>query len=266
MARRQGIFWILTIPEEKYAPPDSLPDSLSYIKGQLECGESTAYRHWQIVVAWKSKISLNGVKIAFPGCHAELSRSAAANEYVWKDTTSLGQRFCYGALPIQRNSKRDWEHIWKAAKSGDLDAIPADVRTVSYRTIRAIASDYDKPVGVVKECFVYWGRTGTGKSRRAWDEGGLDAYCKDPRTKFWCGYQGEEHVIIDEFRGGIDISHLLRWLDRYPVRVEIKGSSRPLMAKKIWITSNIHPRYWYPEVDPETFAALERRLNITEFE
>jgi len=64
---------------------------------------------------------------------------------------------------------------------------------------------------------------------------------------------------------GIDICHMLRWLDRYPVRVEIKGSSRPLCARKIWITSNIHPRQWYPEIDGETLAALMRRLNITQF-
>lgn len=116
-----------------------------------------------------------------------------------------------------------------------------------------------------RQCFVYWGKTGTGKSRRAWEEAGMEAYCKDPRTKFWDGYQVEENVVIDEFRGGIDVAHLLRWLDRYPVRVEIKGSSRPLVAKRIWITSNISPRQWYPDIDEETMSALLRRLEITEF-
>ncbi len=108
------------------------------------------------------------------------------------------------------------------------DRIPANVRVVNYRTIRAIGSDYSRAAGMERQCMVFWGKTGTGKSRRAWDEAGLDAYCKDPRTKFWDGYQDEENVVIDEFQGGIDISHLLRWLDRYPVRVEIKGASKPL--------------------------------------
>jgi hypothetical protein len=112
---------------------------------------------------------------------------------------------------------------------------------------------------------VFWGKTGTGKSRRAWDEAGLDAYCKDPRTKFWDGYTFEKNVVLDEFRGGIDVAHLLRWLDRYPVRVEIKGSSRPFLAEKIWITSNISPVMWYPMLDEETLAALMRRLEVTEF-
>lgn len=74
-------------------------------------------------------------------------------------------------------------------------------------------------------------------------------------------------VIIDEFRGVIDISHILRWLDRYPVRVERKGSSMPLKAKNIWITSNIAPREWYPGLDEATLEALLRRLtNIIVFE
>lgn len=105
-----------------------------------------------------------------------------------------------------------------------------------------------------------------GKSRLAWELAGPVAYSKDPRTKFWCGYRGQEHVVIDEFRGGIDIAHLLRWLDRYAVTVEVKGSSRALCATHYWITSNIHPRFWYPELDSETYAALERRLLITEMQ
>jgi hypothetical protein len=75
----------------------------------------------------------------------------------------------------------------------------------------------------------------------------------------------EKAVVIDEFRGGIDIAHLLRWLDRYPVRVEIKGSSMPLNADQIWITSNLDPRLWYADVDQMTVDALMRRLTITEF-
>lgn len=118
---------------------------------------------------------------------------------------------------------------------------------------------------MLRVCYVYWGPTGTGKSKRAWEESGLGAYGKDPRSKFWCGYQGQENVVIDEFRGGIDAAHLLRWLDRYPVRVEIKGSSRPLCAKTFWITSNLQPSAWFPELDSLTVDALLRRLTIIEF-
>ena len=78
------------------------------------------------------------------------------------------------------------------------------------------------------------------------------------------GYLNQENVIFDEFRGSIDIAHLLRWTDKYPVRVEVKGGSIPLAASKLYFTSNLHPRGWYPELDYETYEALERRLTIIE--
>lgn len=261
--RRQGIFWLLTIPFAQWHQPTCLPPQLSWIRGQQEIGES-GYHHWQLIVGFRQKASLRAVKVCFGNsCHGELANSSAADEYVWKDATRVeGTQFEFGVKTINPSTKTDWDQVWARATAGDLLAIPANIRVVSYRTLRAIASDHDAPQAIVRSAIVYWGPTGTGKSRRAWDEGGLDAYCKDPRSKFWCGYQGERHVIIDEFRGGIDIAHLLRWLDRYPVRVEIKGSSRPLAAEKFWITSNLDPQYWFPDCDLATFEALKRRLEI----
>lgn len=271
MGRRQGIFWMCTIPYNSENPnPNwscSLLPELSWIKGQQEIGHSSSYHHWQICCAFSKKKSLAQVKELFgEQAHCELSRSNAAGDYCWKEDTAVdGTRFEHGAKPIRRNDPVDWEEVWTNAQKGNLSAIPANIRVVSYRTIRTIGSDYDRPRSVLRSCYVFWGTTGTGKSRRAWEEAGLEAYSKDPRTKFWCGYQGESNVVLDEFRGGIDVSHLLRWLDRYPVRVEIKGSSRPLIAEKIWITSNLNPKDWYPDIDYQTQDALLRRLTITEF-
>lgn len=93
----------------------------------------------------------------------------------------------------------------------------------------------------------------------------MEAYSKDPRTKWWDGYLGQSNVVLDEFRGTIDVAHILRWLDRYPVRVENKGGSLPLLATHFWITSNLDPRLWYPDLDDETLQALLRRLEITHF-
>jgi len=261
--RRQGIFWILTIPYENWHVPSVLPLQLNWIRGQHEIGEN-GYHHWQLCCAFRSKASLRVVKSLFGiTAHAELTKSDAASSYVWKESTRVeGSQFELGIKPVNPSASTDWETIWEHATCGDLLAIPAHIRVRSYRVLRSIAADYDSPQGYVRSAIVYWGPTGTGKSRRAWDEGGLAAYCKDPRTKFWCGYKGEKNVVFDEFRGGIDVAHILRWLDRYPVRVEVKGGSRPLAAEKFWFTSNLEPSLWYPEIDYETFQALERRLEI----
>jgi len=206
-ARRQGIFWLLTVP----APNDvcgrmeqgELPSELVWAKGQKEQGAETHYEHFQLCVAFSKKVTLTAVKGVFGRtCHGELSRSAAAAEYCHKEQSRIGVPFELGAKPIQRNSKTDWDSVWTAAKSGDLSAIPASVRVVSYHALRSIRSDHAQPQAIERRVFVFWGGTGTGKSRRAWDEAGEGAYSKCPRSKFWDGYQDQQHVVIDEFRGG----------------------------------------------------------------
>lgn len=268
--RRQGIFWILTCPDPNAVceslSSGNLPPELCFATGQKEKGNSAAYIHWQLCVAFTKKVSLAAVTSLFGrGIHAELSRSEAAIAYCNKEDTRLAEPFTLGTKPIRRNSKTDWESVWTAAQSGDLMQIPANVRVVSYRTLRAIQSDFSIPKGIDRRVDVFWGRTGTGKSRRAWDEAGEGAYSKCPRSKWWDGYQDQEHVVLDEFRGSIDVAHLLRWFDRYPVRVEVKGSTRPLNANRIWVTSNVNPLDWYPELDVMTRDALIRRLNIEHF-
>lgn len=261
----QGIYWLLTIPHADFTP--YLPPTAQYIKGQLERGNDTGYLHWQILVAFKTKCRLAMVKRIFGDTtHAELSKSKAANDYVWKEDTRVeGTQFELGKLAFKRNNQADWDEIKSLAKSGRLDDIPGDIFVRNYGNLRRIAADFAAPVAMEREVVVYWGATGLGKSRRAWEEATLNAYPKDPRTKFWDGYRGQENVVMDEFRGDIDVAHLLRWFDRYPVIVEIKGSSVVLSAKKIWITSNLSPRDWFPNLDEATKEALLRRLTITHF-
>jgi hypothetical protein len=258
-------YWLLTIPSHLFLP--YLPHDSVYIKGQLECGNETGYLHWQIIVIMSRQCRLTAIKKCFGDeCHAEPSRSPAAEAYVWKEDTAVtGTKFELGSKPFRRNSREDWDHILRNARCGDLDSIPSDVFIRHYSALKKIAVENSTPTGIIREVHVFWGETNCGKSHRAWSEAGLEAYPKDPCSKFWDGYRGQESVVIDEFRGAIGVSHMLRWLDKYPVLVEVKGSSTVFKAKKIWITSNLHPRDWYPDLDEETKSALLRRMTITHF-
>lgn len=288
----QAKYWILTIPHANYLP--YLPDACSYIKGQLELGRgesvvaepgttssgsqqdesllgsivaepqsSSGYLHWQLIIHCKKKTRLRGIRDIFGPWHAEPTRSDAAAEYVWKDETAVpGTRFELGKLPFKRGESKDWDSIKSDAIAGNLDNIPADVFIRCYGSLKRIAADHATAESMERRIRVYWGNTGTGKSRRAWEEAGIDAYPKDPMSKFWEGYRNHEKVVIDEFRGGINISHILRWFDRYPVIIDVKFGSAVLKAKEIWITSNLHPMEWYPDMDLETKRALCRRLEI----
>jgi len=258
----QGVYWLLTVPQYAFTP--YLPPTCNYIRGQLELGGNTEYLHWQLLVVFKTKCRLGAVKRTFgDGIHAELSKSKAADDYVWKDETRVeGTQFELGQKPFKRNCQTDWDACLENAKRGRLGDIPSDVLLRYYGNIRRIGMDNLQPAAQERQIIVYWGESGTGKSRRAWNQAGFDAYPKDPLSKFWDGYRGQENVVIDEFRGGISIGHVLRWFDRYPVNVEIKGAAVTLQATRIWITSNLSPVDWYPDLDNETKAALMRRLQV----
>jgi len=261
----QGRYWLGTL--YCASAPSELTAPCVWIKGQQESCPTTGRLHWQLIAGFDRNVRLSRVKAVVGPGHWELTRSSSADDYVWKEATCVSNtRFELGRKPMRRNSSTDWDKVKESAKRGELDTIPSDIYVRYYRTLQAIAADNRKAVPIVRTVHVFWGRTGSGKSLRAWTEAGVSAYCKDPRTKWWDGYNGEKNVILDEFRGTIDVAHVLRWLDRYPVRVEYKGGSRPLLCENIWITSNLDPRCWYPELDEETKNALMRRLtNITHF-
>lgn len=265
MPAPQGRYWLATIPHYGYTT--YLPPECQYIRGQLERAPSTGMLHWQLIIYFDIKRTLSFVKKLFGPYHFELSRSSAVESYVWKEHTAVaGTAFELGIKSLRRNSSIDWDIIWSHAVAGRLESIPPDVRVRHYSTLRKITSDHATAMGIERQVQVFWGNTGTGKSKRAWEEAGLEAYPKDPRTKWWDGYQGHENVVIDEFDGTVDICHVLRWFDRYPVLVEIKGATVPLKANKIWITSNIDPRLWYiGKATPEQIQALMRRIQITHF-
>jgi len=114
-----------------------------------------------------------------------------------------------------------------------------------------------------KNVRVYYGKTGTGKTSSAVSEFCSD-YCivsSGITGLWWTEYDGESTVIIDEFRGTIPLSQLLRMLDGYSCSVDIKGSSKMLRAKTIILTSNVNPRDWYKNADEESQKALFRRFD-----
>lgn len=260
--------WILSIPHHLFTP--YLPTQCSYILGQLERGEEggeQGYLHWQVCVGFKQQTRLSGVRKIFGPVHSEQTISAeGAQKYCQKEETRIeGTQFSLGSRPIKRGSTTDWSIVLGYVKSGKHELIPPDIYLRYFGNIERISVKNATPIGIERTCYALWGPTATGKSRTAWEEAGLDAYPKDPMSKFWDGYSGQKHVVIDEFRGSIAISHLLRWLDRYPVLVEVKGSSAVFKAEKVWITSNLPPTRWYPDLDVATMDALMRRLTVREF-
>lgn len=92
---RQGVCWIATIPFASFSPDNwVLPrDHVVYIRGQQEIGAG-GFHHWQILIWLSKKKSLAAMRLLFGNVHMEVTRSVAAEDYVWKeDTRVLGSQF-----------------------------------------------------------------------------------------------------------------------------------------------------------------------------
>lgn len=110
----------------------------------------------------------------------------------------------------------------------------------------------------------YYGEPGTGKSRTALEEAkerAVDSIYYKPRGLWWDGYQQQDCVIIDDFYGWIKYDEMLKIMDRYPYKVQIKGGFEEFTSKYIWITSNVDVDLLY-KFDGYNPAAFIRRLTI----
>lgn len=112
------------------------------------------------------------------------------------------------------------------------------------------------------EVTVYWGTSGSGKTTKA-KENFPNAYVWMPQrgqTVWWDGYAGEDTIIIDEFASNFQYHYALRILNEPGVRVETKGGTTCLYAKRIVITSMDSPLNWWPSVKENRYA-LYRRIH-----
>ena len=81
--------------------------------------------------------------------------------------------------------------------------------------------------------------------------------------QWWDMYDGEEHIIIDEFRGQVPFASLLTLLDRYGCRRPFKGGFTQIQGHTFVLTSPVHPKHWYnPEnlKGDESMNQLKRRI------
>ena len=232
-----------------------------YICGQLERGEDTGRLHLQFMVQFDRSKRLNGVRAAISEqAHWEPVHGSTVQckAYVTKEATRVAGPWEYGALAAA-GKRRGLDEAVDSVKAGvPLHEVAAEYSLAWVSHGKGLTSlrqmlklDADRrsfgPEG--PEVWVLWGPSGTGKSRwvaATWP----DAFWKSPESKWWDGYSGQETVVLDDFKDyAMPLVELQRLLDWYPLWVEVKGGSVPMLAKRYVLTANTSPEDWYLKAD-----------------
>jgi len=237
-------------------------EKIEYIVCGKETCPTTGRLHTQGFIQLKTKAKLKALQkiIGDPACHVENMKGTPeqASNYCKKEGDFTEE----GALR-QQGQRNDLKTI----KNHVINQGTVDITLIENQQQLRFAEGLLKYTVMERNWkpYVEWiyGPPGIGKTKMATEICPYN-WMSNKTLRWWEGYNGQENVIIDEFRADFCKFHeLLRILDRYPYRVEFKGGSRPLLAKKIIITSCFSPYVVYNE--REDIQQLIRRITtITE--
>lgn len=248
--------------------------TVRYICGQLEIGEE-GHLHFQGYIQLKRTQRLSWLKnhiskTAHFEPQFERSTNEQAREYAMKEETredepkELGT-FSKGRGPQKRN---DLEGFRDKILSGTTkrELLQTNINEIArYPKLYDTIAMLRKPVRVNNlEVILHYGEPGTGKSQAA-REMYEDIYdLPDGDTLWFDGMDGERSVLWEDFSGKsskLGLVRLLRYLDKYPMRVPYKGGHTWYMPDAVVITTNVHPRDWYEWIGREVhWRALKRRF------
>lgn len=208
----------------------------TYLIYGREIAPDTGTPHLQGYVRFNNAIGLNTASKWLTRAHFEIAKGTGEQNRTY---CSKGGDFEeYGSVPKQ-GERNDIKVTKEIVNNGGT--MPEVIeKATSYQAMRCgeLMMKYTKPpVRDPPKVLWFWGPTGTGKTRTAVEIGGDDFWISGDNLTFWDGYTGQKTIIIDDFRESFcSTSTLLRILDRYPYRVNIKQSSLWLRATTVIIT------------------------------
>lgn len=263
-------------------PDCALPEGVAYIAFQKEKAPSTGRIHYQIYMELKRGRYLGWIKKHVdPDGHWEVRNGTAdqANAYVTEETDSKGKDkgridgpWIFGTMSKGSGSRTDLAALKLAIESGKRKRACFDDHLLTmckyprfYKELNLlIEPDMDSDNLTKVELLI--GKTGTGKTRYArerWPKGELfEVPVQGGKTTWFDGYDQHIYALFDEFTGKMKLDNLLKVIDVYPRKVEIKGGHVWFNPDVILITSNLHPARWYNwKGREEHYDALCRRFS-----
>lgn len=222
---------------------------------------ATGTRHLQGYVEFRRRSRHGTVKRALGDrSHVERRRGSPleASEYCKKD----GDFFSAGEISKGQGHRSDLEVIRKEIVEGKNEEEIADDHFTQWCQYRKSFNQYrilkfSKEVRRELKVLTMIGPSGVGKTGLAyvWFP---DLYrVPSPDLKWFDGYNMEETVLIDDYRGAADECFLLQLLDIYPIMVPVKGGFVPFAPERIILTSNMDIPFNHLSIE----EAVKRRIH-----
>jgi len=254
---------------------------VKYLIIGVELCPTTQRWHYQCYAEFSSPQRISGAQklLNCAGAHFESRRGTReqAREYCKKD----GRFTEYGTWDtITQGKRNDIVEAQVDIKAG-MDSLTLWERhpncmAQNHRALAAykllVDQKNQRERGYVKKTIlIFWGATGSGKTReaRASSEGSCYMVTRSNTSSgsWYDGYNDEKTLIFDEFYGDwMKLADLLRITDGYEFELPTKGGMKMLKADRIIFTSNVDPEHWFRDAVPEKLAAFWRRVTeIREF-
>lgn len=153
-------------------------------------------------------------------------------------------------------------------EEGSISLLSLDRLTRNIRIYKELTRKFNLREVTVKW---YFGETGTGKTYTARNEL-LEQYGEywvwNGNFQWFDGYNGQLGVLIDDFRRkDVDFNWMLQLLDKYPLRVPVKGGFTEWKPETIIITCPVDSREAWQWIDKDgeiqdwdSYDQLERRI------
>lgn len=239
--------------------------SLTYLVAGKEVAPTTGTKHLQGYVEFKRSMEFSAIKKLLPTAYLAKRKGTAqqASDYCKED----GDFIEHGTISNQgkrSDLKEVVEMIQSSSTIQDI-ALACPEQYIKYnRGIEKLRVFHIPVRNTVPHVSVFYGPTGSQKTYRALQLMDSLHYVWYPQQGLWFdGYDGHDCVLFDEFRGQLPFGMMLNLLDRYDSRVQIKGGTSRFNATKIFITSPVHPREWYPHLEGnDKIDQLLRRLTV----
>lgn len=139
------------------------------------------------------------------------------------------------------------------------------------RGIRRYINFRVQPRNFKTEVAILWGQPGTGKTRRVFESHKPEHIYVVPRGQggqiWFDGYEQQPVILIDDFYGWIKWSLMLNIMDRYHLKLPVKGGFVEFTSKVCYITSNSRWQDWYNTAENPMMnvRAFERRIDYIEY-